>query len=187
MAEMIVLWVLGLIVIAIAWGGVEKIAVPIKTFAQSLQTPASSKHVQIVVTSLFALALLWIMAAADHNYMEEWAGLPALLIWAGGLWLIPFRFDAVGQYWLSFLAIGVVLVLFWVGSSYHSTRTHTSADVSIRANVSMQQADSSMRQGQDASSRLTGLGFLFWIALIGLTVAAIARYTSMWNVVALNS
>ena len=188
MAEMIVLWVLGLIVIAIAWGGVEKIAVPMKTFARSLQTPEPSKHVQIVVTSLFALALLWIMAVADHNYMEEWAGLPALLIWAGGLWLIPFRFDAVGQYWLSFLAIGVVLALFWMGSSsYHSTRTHTSTDASIRTDVSMQQADSSMRQGQDASSRLTGLGFLFWIALIGLTVAAIARYTSTWNVVALNS
>jgi hypothetical protein len=188
MAEIIVLWMLGLIVIAIAWGGVDKITGPIKTFAQSLQTPERSKCSQIVVASLFALALLWIMAAADNNYMEEWAGLPALLIWAGGLWLIPFRFDAVGNYWLSSLAIGVILVLFWVGSSsYHSTRTHASTDVSIQANVSMQQTDASMQQGQDASSSLTGLGFLFWIALIGLTVAAIARYTSTWNAGVLNS
>ncbi|MBX3331426.1 MAG: hypothetical protein KF722_13550 [Nitrospira sp.] len=185
MAEIIVLWMLGLIVIAIAWGGVDKIAAPIKTFvktfAQSWQTPERSKCLQIVVVSLFTSAVLWIMATADNNYMEGWAGLPALLIWAGGLWLIPFRFDAVGHYWLSSLAIGVILVLFWVGSSsYHSTRTHASTDVSIQANVSMQ-------QGQDGSSNLTGLGFLFWIALIGLTVAAIARYTSTWNAGVLNS
>jgi hypothetical protein len=188
MAEIIVLWMLGLIVIAIAWGGIDKIAVPIKTFAQSLQTPELSKCLQIVVASLFALAVFWIMAATDNNYMEEWVGLPALLIWVGGLWLIPFRFDAVGHYWLSALAIGVILVLCWVGSSaYHSPRTHASADVSIEANVSMQQTDVSMQQGQDASSSLTGLGFLFWIALIGLTVAAIARYTSTWNTGILNS
>jgi len=188
MAEIIVLWILGLIVIAIAWEGVDKIAVPIKTFAQSLQTPERSKRLQIVVAGLFALVLLWVMTTADNNYMEEWADLPTLLIWAGGLWLIPFRFGAVGHYGLSFLAISVILVLFWVGSSSnHSTRTHAWTDVSIQADVSMQQAGTSMQQGQDASSRLTGLGFLFWTALIGLTVAAIARYTSTWNVVALNS
>ncbi len=181
MAEIIVSWILGLIVIAIAWGSVDKIAVPIKAFAQSWQSPNRRKCLQIVVTSLFALALLWIIASTDSNYMEEWAGLPTLLIWAGGLWLIPFQFDAVGHYWLSFLAIGVILILFWVGSSsYHSTRTHASTDVSIQATISMQ-------QGQDASSSLTGLGFLFWIAFIGLTVAAIARYTSTWNAGVLNS
>jgi hypothetical protein len=189
MAEIIVLWMLGLIVIAIAWGGVDKIAVPIKTFAQSLQTPELSKCLQIVVASFFALVVFWIMAATDNNYMKEWAGLPALLIWVGGLWLIPFRFDAVGHYLFSSLAIGVILVLCWVGSSaYHSTRTHhASADVSIEANVSMSQTNASTQQGQDTSPSLTGLGFLFWIALIGLTVAAIARYTSTWNTGILNS
>ena len=176
MAEILVLWVLGLIVIAIAWGGIDKIAVPLKMLAQSLQTPERNKRLQIVVASLMALAVLSIMVAAADNNMKEGIGLPALLIWAGGLWLIPFRFDMVGHYWLSFLAIAVILVPFWVGktSSHASTRTDARTDVSTQ-------------QGQDRSAGATGLGFLFWIFLFGLTVAAIARYTSAWNAAALNS
>jgi len=175
MAEILVLWMLGLIVIAIAWGGIDKIAAPLKMLAQSLQTPERSKRLQIVVASLMALAVLSIMvAAADNN--EEGVGLPALLIWAGGLWLIPFRFDMVGHYWLSSLAIAVILVPLWVGK--------TSSHASTRADA---QTDVSTQQGQDRSAGATGLGFLFWIFLFGLTVAAIARYTSGWNAAALNS
>lgn len=190
MVEIIMLWTLGLIVITIAWGGMDKIVVHLNSFAQSFQTPERSRRLQIAAAGLFAIAILWIMgAAADQNYMEGWAGLPMILIWAGGLWLIPFRFDAVEHYWFSFLAIGVILGLFWVGStSYHSTRTPTTTDISIQqADVSIQQTDVSIQQGQDTSTYLPGLGFLFWIALIGLTVAAIARYTSTWNAAALNS
>jgi len=175
MAEILVSWILGLIVIAIAWGGIDKIAAPLKMLAQSLQTPERSKRLQIVVASLMALAVISIMVIAADN-MEEGIGLPALLIWAGGLWLIPFRFDMVGHYWLSSLAIAVILVPFWVGktSSHASTRTDVQTDVSTQ-------------QGQDKFASATGLGVLFWIFLIGLTVAAIARYTSAWNTTALNS
>lgn len=191
MAEILVLWILGLIVIAIGWGGIDKLAVPIKTLAQWFYASERSKHFQIAVASLFALVVLSILAvAADNHDMEVWAGLPMILIWVGGLWLIPFRFDAVGHYWFSFLAIGVILALFWVGStSYHySTRTHAPTDVSIQqADTSIQQTEVSIQQGQDTSRSLNGIGFLFWIVLIGLTVAAIARYTSTWNVAALNS
>ena len=176
MAEILVLWMLGMIVIAIAWGGIDKIAAPLKTLAQSLQTPKRSKRLQIAVAGLMALAVLSIMAAAADNNMEEGVGLPALLIWAGGLWLIPFRFDMVGHYWLSFLAIAIILVPFWVGK--------TSSHVSTRADV---QVDVSTQQGQDKFASATGLGVLFWIFLIGLTVAAIARYTSAWNTTVLNS
>jgi len=82
----------------------------------------------------------------------------------------------VGHYWLSSLAIAVILVPFWVGktSSHASTRTDVQTDVSTQ-------------QGQDKFASATGLGVLFWIFLIGLTVAAIARYTSAWNTTALNS
>src|SRR6476469_110495 len=160
MAEILVSWILGLIVIAIAWGGIDKIAAPLKMLAQSLQTPERSKRLQIVVASLMALAVISIMVTAADN-MEEGIGLPALLIWAGGLWLIPFRFDMVGHYWLSSLAIAVILVPFWVGktSSHASTRTDVQTDVSTQ-------------QGQDKFASATGLGVLFWIFLIGLTVAA---------------
>lgn len=173
MAEILVLWILGLIVIAIGWGVIDKIAGPIKAMAQSVRTPERSRRLEIVVASLLAVAVIAIMvAAADHNSVGE--GLPALLIWAGGLWLIPFWFDVVRHYWLLSLVIAVILLLLWIGRASHSsTRMPAQTDVST--------------QGQDTSTSVTGLGFLFWIFLIGLTVAAIARYTSTWNAAALNS
>ncbi|MDF0651568.1 MAG: hypothetical protein P0121_08895 [Nitrospira sp.] len=175
MAEVLVLWILGLIVIAIGWGVTDKLILPIKTLAQSLQTHEWSKRLEIMVASLLALVVLSIIVtSADHN-IEEGAGMPTLLIWAGGLWLIPFRVDALGHYWLSSLAIAVILALFWlVSASPSSRRTHVQADISTQ-------------QEQDGSTNVTGLGFLFWIFLIGLTVAAIARYTSTWHAAALNS
>lgn len=176
MAEILVLWILGLIVIAIGWGVIDKITGPIKAIAQSVQIPERSKCLEIVVASLLGFAVILIMVGAadtSDSSMGKGTGLPALLIWAGGLWLLPFRVDAIGHYWLTSLAIAVVLVLFWmVTASHSSTRTHAKTDVSTQ-------------QGQDTS--VTGLGFLFWIFLIGLTVAAIARYTSTWNAAALNS
>lgn len=175
MAEILILWMLGLIVIAIAWGVTDKLAAPIKTLAQSLQTLRRSNRLEIMVASLLALVVLSIMVAAADRSMEEGAGLPTLLIWAGGLWLIPFQADAVGHYWLSALAIAVILALFWlVSASPSSRRTHPQTDVSTQ-------------QEQETSTSVTGLGFLFWIFLIGLTVAAIARYTSTWHAAALNS
>lgn len=174
MAEILILWMLGLIVIAIAWGIIDRIVVPIKILAQSLQTPERSKRLEIAVASLLALAIISIVTAATDNSTGEAADLPALLIWAGGLWLVPFRFGAMGHYWLSSLAIAVILILFWVRSPSPSTRAHASTDVLTQ-------------QGQHTSTSVTGHGVLFWILLIGLTVAAIARYTSMWNAAALNS
>lgn len=177
MAEMLILWILGLIVIAIGWGVIDRIVVPFKALGQSLgrslQSPEWSKRLEIAVASLLAVAVISIMLAEAGDDMAEWAGLPALLIWAGGLWLIPFRFGAVEHYWLPSLVIAVILVLFWVrSSSSPSTGMHASEDVSTQ-------------QESDSSASLTGRGFLFWIFLIGLTVAAIARYTS--DAVALNS
>ncbi len=175
MAEIFILWILGLIVIAIAWGITDKLAVPIKTLAQSLPTLGRSKRLEIMVASLLTLVVLSIMAVAADHTMEEGAGLPTLLIWAGGLWLIPFQADAVGHYWLSSLAIAIILALFWVVSASSSSRQpHAQTDVSTH-------------QEQDSSTSVTGISFLFWIFLIGLTVAAIARYTSTWHAAALNS
>ncbi len=174
MGELLFVWILGLIVIAIAWGVTDRIAVSLKTLARSLRTRERSKRMKIVIASLFALAVLSVIVPAVDIKIGEQVGLPAILIWAGGLWLIPFRFDAVEHYWISSLAIAVALVFFWVRKSPSSTPTSASTDILVR-------------QEQDTSARLTGLGFLFWIFLIGLTVAAIARYTSTWNTVALSS
>lgn len=175
MAEVLILWILGLIVIAIAWGLTDKLTVPFKTLAQSLQILGRSKRLEIMVASLLAFVVLSIMIVAADHTMEEGTSMPTLLIWAGGLWLIPFRVDAAEHYWFAFLAMVVILVLFWVlRASTSSRRTHA-------------QTDASTQQEQDTSASVTGLGFLFWIFLIGLTVAAIARYTSTWHAAALNS
>ena len=182
MAEIIVVWILALIVIAIGWGVIDRITIPLKALAQLLRAPVRTIRFEIVIASLLASAVISIMVAAAADGMEKMAALPSLLIWAGGLWLIPFRFDAVGHYWLSILAIAVILVLFRMGNTSHpSTRTHAQTDIST------QQGQDISQEGQDTSASLTGLGFLFWIVLIGLTVAAIARYTSTWNAGVLNS
>jgi hypothetical protein len=179
MAVILVLWMLGLIVIAIAWGGVDKLAVPIKTAVRSLLTLKLSKRSEFIGGTFLAVTVLSIMAiAADHrsvNHMGEGGGLPTLVIWTGGLWLIPFQFDHVGHYWLASLAVAFTLALFWVwGTTSPSTRTQTPINVSAQP-------------GQDTSAGETSLGFLLLIVLIGLTVTAIARYTSTGNAVALNS
>lgn len=173
MAEIIVVWILALIVIAIGWGVVDRIAIPLKVFAQSLQTPERVKRFEFVIASLLALALVSIMVVAADS-MGEIASLSPFLIWTGGLWLIPFLFGAVGNYWISVLAIAAILILFWIKStSYSSRRAHARTDVSI--------------QQDKPPTSLTGLGFFLWLVLIGLTVAAIAKYTSTWNAGSLSS
>jgi hypothetical protein len=161
MAEIIVVWILGLVVIAIGWGVIDRIAVPLKAYTQSLRSLEETKRVEIVVASVLALAVFSIMqTAADANSLRERADLPALLIWAGGIWLIPFRLDAAGHFLFSSLGIAVIAVLLWIGSlSYTSTRTPAQADVATQ-------------RGQNTN--VTGLAFLFLIVLIGLTVAAMA-------------
>jgi|GEM_PF-4346178 len=179
MAEILILWMLGLIVIAIAWGFTDHLISPLKVLARSLQIRQQSKRLEIVGAGLLAFTVLSIMViAADNksvNTMEEGGALSTLLIWAGGLWLIPFQFDDVGHYWLSSLAIAFTLVLFWVwGTASPSTRTQVPIEVSAQP-------------VQNTSAGSTSLGFLFWIVLIGLTATVIARYTSTGNAVALNS
>lgn len=180
MAVILVLWILGIIVIAIAWGGVDKLAVFIKTVVQSLRTPKLIKRLQFIGGIVLAVTVLSIMViAADRgnlNNLGEGGGLKTLVIWAGGLWMIPFRFDDMGHYWLSSVAIAFTLALFWVwGTASPSTRTQAPINVSPQ-------------QGQDTSAGETSLGFLLLIVFIGLTVTAIARYTSTTgHAVALNS
>lgn len=177
-------WLLALIVLAIAWGWMDRMTLWIKTRVQSLQPLKPSRRLEIIGAGLLALTLFSIMALATDQgpfHREAWVSLPTLLVWAGGLWLVPFRLDAVGQYWPVSFAIVVLLVLCWVGST-----VRTSTQMPTPTHVEQQGA--STQQGSDRPTHgVGGLGFLFWILLIGLTVAVITRYTSTWNVVAMNS
>lgn len=175
-------WLLALIVLAIAWGWMDRMTFWIKARLQSLEPLKPSRRLEIIGASLIASIVFSIMAVVTDQGLfqrEEWASLPTLLVWAGGIWLVPFRWDAAGHYWPVLLAIVLLLVLYWVGSTVRtSTQTLTPTELQ----------GTSTQQGSDTSTHVGGgLGFLLLILLIGLTVAVIARYTSTWNVVALNS
>ena len=177
-------WLLAFIVLAIAWGWIDRITPWIKERTQSLQPLKPSRRLEIIAASLLALAVFGPMALATDQGLSNrgaWVSLPTLMVWAGGLWLVPFRVDMVGESWSALLAVVVMLVLFWAGSSVH-TSLHASTSTHV------EQQDRSIQQGSERSAnRVGGLGFLFWILLIGLTVAVITRYTSTWNVASLNS
>ena len=83
MAEIIVVWILALIVIAIGWGVIDRITIPLKALAQLPQTPKWYQRLEIVIASLLALAVISIMVAAADG-IGEMPVLPSLLIWAGG-------------------------------------------------------------------------------------------------------
>ena len=184
MAMILVMWLLGMIVLAIAWGVTDRIVLWLKTCVQLAQPLKPSRRLEIIAASLLALAVFGTMALATDQGLsnrEAWISLPTLMVWAGGLWLVPFRLDVVSQHWPVSFAVAVMLVLFWVGSMVH---TSTHAPTATHA----EQQATSIQQESDCSASVTGgLGVLFWILLIGLTVAVITRYTSTWNVVALNS
>ena len=184
MAMILVMWLLGMIVLAITWGVTDRITIWIKARVQSLQPLKPSRRLEIIAASLLALAVFGMMASVTDQGLSNrgaWVSLPTLMVWAGGLWLVPFRLDMVSQHWPVSLAVAVMLVLFWVGSTVH-TSTHTPTATHV------EQQTTSIQQGSDRSTGVTGgLGVLFWILLIGLTVAVITRYTSTWNVASLNS
>jgi hypothetical protein len=170
MIEILVLWILGLIAIAIAWKDTNGAAVSVKSrvrsFAQLVQVPRQSKYLEMVVGSLLAITVLSIMVLAGNTHVAERDGLPTLFVWAGGLWLVPFRFNAVGHYGLSFVVSAMILGGFLVWSmDFPSLRMHAKRAISAQ-------------QGRDTSAGVTGFAFLFWIFLIGLTFAAITHYTS---------
>lgn len=178
MVEMLVLWILGLIVIAIAWGGIDRIVVPFKMFRQWFQPSRLSRRSEVIVASFLGIVVVsTIVAITDQGVsnIRQWVSLPAFVVWAGGLWLIPIRFHVLGYYWPFTFATAVMLVVFWIGNTSHAP---------IQRPMQRQvQTEVSTQQRQDIPTRVSSLGFLLWIFLIGLTVSIIARYTSTWNAV----
>lgn len=176
MAEiLLVAWILGLIVIAIAWGGMDLLIATIKTTLKDIipcfRTAKRRRQLEIVIPTILALAVVALAATnQQHHTITEWARLPKLLLWAGTLWLIPFEFHAIGHNWFLFLSLGVILallLLLW-STSYPSLRRHAPTDFPLQPE-------------RGTSIRVTGRRFIIWILLVGLTVAALARYTSTWK------
>lgn len=178
MIEMLVLWILGLIAISIAWGDtgmVVSVKSRVTNFAQSIQSPGRRKYAEVMIGSLFAMSVLSIMVFSGHTHVAAKDGFSTLLVWAGGLWLVPFQFDAAGHFWLAFVVSATILGGSWVwGMDFPSLRMHAQTAVSTR-------------RRQDTSAGVTAVGFLFWISLIGLAFAAITHYTSMGTPLAASS
>ncbi len=84
-----------------------------------------------------------------------------LLIWAGGIWITPFGPALVGGYWLPFFFMAVIFIL-------------------LLAAVVPEEVRRAERKGQEQLETeevaATVFGIFFWILVIFLIAAIIARY-----------
>lgn len=92
-----------------------------------------------------------------------------LAIWAGGLWLTPAGPSMIGVSWMPFLFVAIFIVLFWVAAPPPPKRTSRAGE----------QTATSIVQEKDTTVTAADLGVLFWVLLVALAIAALARYTPM--------
>jgi hypothetical protein len=88
-----------------------------------------------------------------------------LLIWAGGVWMAPRTSPWRGAYWLTFIAVGLVITLLLAATVPRHRPPKTTAE--------------SQRQGQLEETQraiLLAFGAFFWILLAALIVAIVGRY-----------
>ncbi len=89
-----------------------------------------------------------------------------LAIWAGGLWVTPVGPPLIGVYWMPFLFVAIFIALFWAAAPPPPRRTG-------------EPSPASAVQEERTATTVAGLGFLFWVLLVGLAIAALARYAPM--------
>ncbi|MDF0651564.1 MAG: hypothetical protein P0121_08875 [Nitrospira sp.] len=92
-----------------------------------------------------------------------------LAIWAGGLWLTPIGPSTIGVYWMPFLFVAIFIALFWIAAPPPPKRTNRAGEPTT----------TSAMQENDPAVTTADLGVLFWILLVALAIAALARYTPM--------
>lgn len=85
-----------------------------------------------------------------------------LAIWAGGIWIVPFGPYLWGVPWLTFLLMGLLMALLLSTFSTQGQRPRTRAEA--------------VAQAEEASAAVVFFNVFFWILVIVLLVAIIARY-----------
>lgn len=128
---------------------------------------------EIAVSLVLALAVIWglIAFAGGSSGVNVWPVLVLffLAIWAGGLWLSPVGSSVIGVPWMPFLFVAIFIALFWIAAPPPPKRTRRVGE----------QTTTSPAQEENTAVTAADLGVLFWILLVGLAIAALARYTPM--------
>jgi hypothetical protein len=123
----------------------------------------------LLIALLFALLFTAIFAAGLRK-KGPWASLVLFFViiflatWAGGIWLHPIGRPVWGVHWMAFLFVGLVIALI------------------LAATVPGRQEESSVelvdpnKERAEKKAALGALGILFWVLMVALIVAIIARY-----------
>jgi len=125
----------------------------------------------LLIALLFAV-LFTVIFAAGFRRRGPWASLVLffmiifLATWAGGIWLHPIGRPLWGVHWMAFLFVGLVIALL------------LAAAVPSRQEESSVELVDPKKEKADRKAALGALGVFFWVLIIALIVAIIARYVS---------
>ena len=132
--------------------------------------------VDVLFALLVAVLLSMLFLPLAAPYRERAGGSSGALLffflvlffatWAGGVWLTPVGPALWGGYWLPFVLIGLFVALLLAAAAEPTRR-----DYLRRKTAPVQEAEAE-------TVAVTFFGVLFWILMIGLAVAVIARYLS---------
>ena len=118
-------------------------------------------HVHILFAFIVAVVVAASLIAVFRRrpWINIWIVLVILFLgtWAGGVWLKPFGPPLWGDYWLSFLAVGLFIGILLAAIAFMHPRPDEIEE----------------RREQEAE---TALGVFFWVLMIGLIFAVIAFY-----------
>lgn len=126
--------------------------------------------IEILIAMFVAFAVFWILLA----YAGEgrgWSAWPMCLLFflailPGGLWWAPAGPPLVGVYWVPFLFVALFIAQFWAFS----------APIPPRRMERRSEEPSAPFIQDDVSAAPAGLGAVFWLLLVGLSVVALFRY-----------
>lgn len=125
----------------------------------------------LLVALFFALLFTFIFAAGFRR-RGPWASLVLFFVviflatWAGGIWLHPIGLPVWGVHWMAFLFVGLVISLV------------LAAAVPSRQEAPSIELVDPEQERADRRAALGALGVFFWVLIIALIVAIIARYVS---------
>jgi hypothetical protein len=123
--------------------------------------------IEILIALFVAFAVFWTLLAYGGEG-REWSAWPMFLLFfvailPVGLWLAPVGPSLVGVYWVPFLFVAVFIAQFWA-----------SAPPPVRR-LGRRTSEPSVPDIPDDAAP-AGLGVLFWLLLVGLSMAALVRY-----------
>jgi Ca2+/Na+ antiporter len=132
--------------------------------------------IEFLISVVVALVLCVIFALVTRSHRRRtgfvWFFLFVLLAtWAGGLWIRPFG-PALGDIrWLQFLVVGLLVVLMFA--------LFAPLKPPKGRQDTLEQLEEIARQKEFAKVTYITLGIVFWVVLVILAIAIIARYVAV--------